>query len=120
MITCVEYVWIGGQNELRSKTKVINGKVDSLRDIPHWNYDGSSTGQAQGTDSEVVIIPRAIFNDPFRNKGSEDSHKLVMCDTYTPGSVPLPSNHRVKAVKIFNRGLKEEPWLIMNIISIHA
>ena len=39
MITCVEYVWIGGQNELRSKTKVINGRVDSLRDLPHWNYD---------------------------------------------------------------------------------
>ena len=117
--TCVEYVWIGGQNELRSKTKVIQhpvihgrpqGIVQSLSDLPKWNYDGSSTGQAQGTDSEVVIIPRAIFNDPFRNKDSEDSHKMVMCDTYTPNNVPLPSNHRVKAVEIFNKGLKEEPW----------
>ena len=110
MITCVEYVWIGGQNELRSKTKVINGKVDSLRDIPHWNYDGSSTGQAQGTDSEVVIVPRAIFKDPFRDKYNEHSHKIVMCDTYTPDNEPLPNNHRVKAVETFNRGLEEDPW----------
>jgi len=26
-----------------------------------WNYDGSSTGQAPGNDSEVTIKPRAVF-----------------------------------------------------------
>ena len=31
-----------------------------------WNYDGSSTGQADGHNSEVLLKPRAIFNDPFR------------------------------------------------------
>lgn len=36
------------------------------QDLPHWNYDGSSTGQAPGHDSEVYLIPRSIFKDPFR------------------------------------------------------
>ena len=41
MSICIEYVWIGGNNELRSKTKVINSNVIQLSDIPIWNYDGS-------------------------------------------------------------------------------
>lgn len=36
------------------------------QELPHWNYDGSSTGQAPGHDSEVHLIPRSIFRDPFR------------------------------------------------------
>ena len=27
-------------------------------DLPVWNYDGSSTGQAPGDDSEVYLVPR--------------------------------------------------------------
>ena len=59
----IEYVWIGGNNELRSKIKVLE---DNIETIPDWNYDGSSTNQASGEDSEVIIKPRCIFNDPFQ------------------------------------------------------
>ena len=37
-----------------------------VTDLKVWNYDGSSTGQADGHNSEVLLKPRAIFNDPFR------------------------------------------------------
>ncbi len=30
-----------------------------------WNFDGSSTEQAPGSDSEILLIPRALFKDPF-------------------------------------------------------
>jgi hypothetical protein len=30
-------------------------------DFEEWNYDGSSTNQAPGHDSEVIIKPRAVF-----------------------------------------------------------
>ena len=30
----------------------------SPEDLPVWNYDGSSTGQAPGDDSEVYLVPR--------------------------------------------------------------
>ena len=106
MKVCVEYVWIGGNNELRSKTKVMDRLVRSIDDLSDWNYDGSSTGQAEGKDSEVIIKPQALFNDPFR-KGD---HKIVLCDTYNPEGKPLKNNHRIWADEIFNQALDEEPW----------
>lgn len=102
----IEYVWIGGNYELRSKIKVLYNDhiVDSLAYIPEWNFDGSSTNQADGTDSEVIIKPRAIFSSQDTN------HKYVLCDTYTPSGIPLETNNRVKAEKIFDKKLSESPW----------
>lgn len=50
------------------------GKKVELSDLPKWNFDGSSTGQAPGEDSEVILVPRAIFKDPFK----AGDHILVM------------------------------------------
>lgn len=44
-----EYVWIGGSgSDLRSKTKTLEKVPKDVKDLPKWNYDGSSTGQAPG------------------------------------------------------------------------
>ena len=101
----VEYVWIGGNNELRSKIKVLED--DETRTIPDWNYDGSSTNQASGEDSEVIIKPRCIFKDPFQKY---PGGQLVLCDTYTPDDLPLSNNMRFLANDIFNKKLDEKPW----------
>ena len=106
MKVIIEYVWIGGGNELRSKTKVMDREVYSVSELSEWNYDGSSTAQATGEDSEVIIKPRALFNDPFRG----GVHKMVMCDTYHPNGEPLENNHRVWAKSVFDQALHEEPW----------
>ena len=106
MKVLVEYVWIGGGNELRSKTKVMDREVYSVSELSEWNYDGSSTAQAAGEDSEVLIRPRALFNDPFRG----GVHKMVMCDTYRPNGEPLENNNRVWAKSVFDQALHEEPW----------
>ena len=104
--TFVEYVWIGGNYELRSKTRVLDKIVESLDDLSVWNFDGSSTSQAEGNDSEVIIKPRALFNDPFRG----GDNKLVLCDTYKPNGEALFNNHRIWAKEIFDQKLEEEPW----------
>ncbi len=44
----------------------VHPRFCAVQELPTWNYDGSSTGQAPGHDSEVYMIPRAIFKDPFR------------------------------------------------------
>jgi len=76
-----EYIWIGGSGtDIRGKTKVLDSAPASVDELAVWNYDGSSTGQAPGHDSEVLIKPAAIFKDPFR-KGD---HIIVICDTYKP------------------------------------
>jgi glutamine synthetase len=102
-----EYIWIGGnKGDLRCKTKTLNFVPKSPEELPHWNYDGSSTNQAPGKDSEVTLVPRAIFRDPFR-KGN---NILVLCDTYDGEGNPLPTNTRAPAQAIFNKALEEEPW----------
>eukprot|EP01083_Nonionella_stella_P018217 50849_1 len=84
-----EYIWIGGSGmDIRSKGKTLPEPVTDPAKLPKWNYDGSSTGQASGEDSEVILYPQAIFRDPFRG----GNNILVMCDTYTPAGEPLPTN----------------------------
>ena len=78
MFVIAEYIWIGGNDyDLRSKSKTIYGiSADDIKlaDLPVWNFDGSSTNQATGINSEVLLIPVAMYNDPFRGEG----HKLVL------------------------------------------
>lgn len=102
----LEYIWIDGTGGLRSKTKVYNGDNPIVSKLPIWNYDGSSTGQATGDNSEVFIRPQSIYNDPFR---SNTPNYLVMCDTLLPDGTPHPTNTRVKAVEIFNKNPNAKP-----------
>jgi glutamine synthetase len=105
-----EYVWIGGTGQdLRCKTKTINKrKINSLDDLPIWNFDGSSTGQAPGKDSEVYLKPVAYYPDPFRR----GNNVLVLCECCLPDGklTPIPTNTRRAAEKIFASKLEEEPW----------
>lgn len=102
-----EYVWIDADDGLRCKTKVIHGKETvELEELPEWNFDGSSTGQAPGEDSEVILVPAAKFADPFRG----GNHILVMCACYTPQGEPIPTNTRTPAKEFFDQALELEPW----------
>uniref|UniRef100_A0A0D9WAM6 Glutamine synthetase n=1 Tax=Leersia perrieri TaxID=77586 RepID=A0A0D9WAM6_9ORYZ len=104
-----EYIWVGGSGiDLRSKSRTISKPVEDPSELPKWNYDGSSTGQAPGEDSEVILYPQAIFKDPFRG----GNHILVMCDTYTPAGEPIPTNKRNRAAQIFSdpKVVNQVPW----------
>ncbi|XP_024359357.1 glutamine synthetase cytosolic isozyme [Physcomitrium patens] len=104
-----EYIWIGGSGtDLRSKARTLPKPVTDPKLLPKWNYDGSSTGQAPGEDSEVILYPQAIFRDPFRR----GNNILVICDAYTPQGVPIPTNKRAAAAEIFSKKevVDEEPW----------
>ncbi|XP_058735904.1 glutamine synthetase leaf isozyme, chloroplastic-like [Vicia villosa] len=48
------------------KKLTISKPVSHPSELPKWNYDRSSTGQALGEDSEVILYPQAIFKDHFR------------------------------------------------------
>lgn len=98
-----EYIWIGGNGELRSKARTLDSKYTKL---PEWNYDGSSTNQAPGYNSEVILKPKASFSCPFR----KDDNILVLCDTYTNDNKPLKTNTRFEADRLFKMALDERPW----------
>ncbi|XP_045458635.1 glutamine synthetase-like [Melitaea cinxia] len=83
-----------------------NNFDENLKDLPIWNFDGSSTGQADGHNSDTFLIARAIYKDPFRR----GNHVLVMCDTFKYNMEPTESNHRVKCQEAYDRCKDEEPW----------
>ena len=58
----VEYVWLDSDNNPRSKTRMLNEKLEKENlEIPLWTFDGSSTGQATGSNSEILLKPCAAF-----------------------------------------------------------
>lgn len=90
-----EYVWVDAKGECRSKTRTLPvARTKAVDTLPRWNFDGSSTDQAPGDDSEVILRPCRIFKDPFRPRSDGLDNILVMCDTYTPAGEALPTNTR--------------------------
>lgn len=92
----VLYVWIDGSGQnLRCKTKTLYTVPASAEEVPIWNFDGSSTNQSAGENSDVYLNPVALFNDPFRGA----PNKIVLCETSTFEHVATPSNKRSTCLK---------------------
>lgn len=104
-----EYIWLDSNQYPRSKTKVVYKDYPlNLEDLPKWNFDGSSTNQSQGQNSEVILKPVKIYPDPFR----KNNHILVLCECMDPNGTPNIYNTRNQALNIFNNNLvkSEQPW----------
>ena len=104
-----EYIWIDGHKptaKLRSKTKVFEGPVKSLDDIPMWGFDGSSTMQAEGSDSDCMLKPIYYLPDPIR--GGDDI--LVMNEVRKPDGSIHESNTRARLVEIAEKHKDEDAW----------
>ncbi len=71
-----------------------------------WDFDGSSTDQAHGHDSDVYLRPAAIFKDPFRG----GDNILVMAETYGNDGTPNKTNHRAACKKVMDQAKDEHPW----------
>ena len=85
------YIWIDGSGEgLRSKTKTLDSAPKSVDELPIWNYDGSSTYQAEGRNSDTYLHPVKMYPDPFRG----GDNVMVMCETYKYDNTPTETNHR--------------------------
>ena len=88
----LEYIWLDGYKptqSLRSKTQVREDFSGKLEDAPLWSFDGSSTEQAEGSDSDCLLKPVAIFPDP----GRKNSY-LVMTEVLNADGTPHESNGR--------------------------
>jgi len=109
-MTILEYIWIGGNGEIRSKTRISNIAINKNIDMPYWNYDGSSTEQADSnSNTEVILKPCKLFKNPLINDNTSN-HYLVLCETCDTDLKPLPTNHRNNANKLFETNLSLEPW----------
>ena len=105
-----DYIWLDNKNNLRSKIKVFeNEAVLDINSYPMWNYDGSSTGQADTENSEVILKPVRVVKDYINYK---DNTYLVLCETYIKSNnelVPHTTNTRNIAVNTFNNNPENKP-----------
>ena len=112
----LEYIWVDGNNGIRSKIRVIHGLsmiTDNMFKDLIWNYDGSSTNQANPDgDSEVILKPCFICNHPLNKYDNYVQSYILLCETFDSFDKPLPSNTRHNAVSIFNSSTDEnhQPW----------
>lgn len=113
--TILEYIWIDNDGKLRSKKRVLyNSAITEYIYIPDWNYDGSSTGQAniELGNTEIVLKPCKYYKNPlFTTTQSDIKSFLVLCDTWTIDEIPISTNTRYPAVQLFNVNLDTDlPW----------
>ena len=88
----LEYIWLDGYKptqSLRSKTMVRDDFDGTLEACPQWSFDGSSTQQATGDDSDCLLQPVAVYPDPDRAAAY-----LVMTEVLNADGSPHESNGR--------------------------
>ena len=106
MNTIAEYIWLDGAQpspKLRSKIKVIPGDfrmrefpfLPKIEEIPVWGFDGSSTQQAEGSNSDCVLNPVRVYRDVTRPNGL-----LVLCEVLDVDGKPHSTNYRKALEKL--------------------
>jgi len=104
------YIWVDGTGEsLRGKTRTLDFVPKSPKELPEWNFDGSSTGQAEGSNSDVYLKPVAIYPDPFRL----GNNKLVLCETLKHNKKISETNHRDSCRAVMEKAADQHPWFGM-------
>lgn len=94
--TKIEYVWVDGTEPtqlLRSKTKIVGLDTTVTKpkpeELPLWSFDGSSTNQASGDNSDCILKPVKVIYDPQRT-----SSFIAMCEVMNADGTPHKTNRR--------------------------
>jgi glutamine synthetase len=97
----LEYVWLDGytpEPNLRSKVKIVDYEsiknVVQVGKLPVWNFDGSSTNQADTGNSDRILKPVRVYTRygfPLEN-----STVYVLCEVMDSDGKPHESNMRAK------------------------
>ena len=114
MLTQATYIWLDGAKptkKLRSKTRILpNSSQDGMRleDFPEWGFDGSSTYQAEGRYSDLILKPVSFIKNPLL----PDENYLVLCEVYNPDHTPHKTNTRSKLRELLDQGAdKVDAWV---------
>lgn len=129
-----EYLWLDANQHLRSKIRNIiekNREVLKISDFLtsdynkekkkeekkeiidilsndkkyFWSYDGSSTGQCENENSEVILIPVNFIKHPFI-----ENSILILCSNYDTYGNPVKGNSRHESEKLFEKNKDKELW----------
>lgn len=104
-----EYIWMDGHKpteKLRSKTKILNETVKSIDDLPIWGFDGSSTMQATGNNSDCMLKPVKYIPDPIRG----GDNVIVLCEVFNADDTVHETNTRAKLREVAEKYKEHEAW----------
>ncbi|SVB51319.1 uncharacterized protein METZ01_LOCUS204173, partial [marine metagenome] len=89
----LEYLWLDGCNptQIRSKTKIVKSFGRKGGEAPIWGFDGSSTEQAKGSDSDCVLKPVRVYPNPLEDS---DYASIVLCEVWNVDDTPHETNTR--------------------------
>ena len=132
MKVTLEYIYLdgytspirtGGEEEsvnanVRSKTKIVNysdldwtlsekNPLPSPEALPLWGSDGSSSRQAEGNSSDIVLKPVYVCKDPTRRTDKGLAY-LVLCEVFDKDGNPHPSNTRAKFRELYKHKKNRE------------
>jgi glutamine synthetase len=88
----LEYILLDGSvptQQLRAKTRVAENFSGKLEDCPVWSFDGSSTNQAGGGSSDLLLKPVFVCPDPDRKNAY-----LVLTEVLNPDGTAHETNGR--------------------------
>lgn len=129
----LEYIWVDKDGMPRSKMRSIEIKLKytgtteenyylTLDEIPLWNFDGSSTGQNIGKDTEVVLRPVRLYRKTGKYKNEKifnENVYYVLCELdleYGENSKILKDgpvegfNTRNWAARVAQKYVEDDPW----------
>ncbi|KAG5511167.1 hypothetical protein JKF63_07109 [Porcisia hertigi] len=119
----VTYIWISCKNshhDIRSKDRTMYLSQDEVARppkellangiFPVWNFDGSSTAQAKGSDTEILLKPVNAFPCFLPRWSSKIPWILVLAECYLPSGKPTTDNSRAIAREVFEQRPDEHPW----------
>src|ERR1700743_3736860 len=93
----LENIWLDGCKpppKHRGKTLVKDfDSFPALEQLPFWGFDGSSTQQAEGHNSDCVLKPVARYPDPEVPNGV-----IVLCEVMHPDGSPHSTNARATII----------------------
>src|SRR5262245_24118390 len=109
-----EYIWLDGAmpiQKLRSKARIValsENQPATIDSFPQWTFDGSSTYQATGHNSDLVLKPVNLVRDPIRGEGNY----LVLCEVFNADGTPHATNTRARLRNVIDFFASEQDaWI---------
>ena len=111
-INFAEYIWLDGNQPtqgIRAKSRTVQLPAEpAVKDFPAWSFDGSSTAQAEGSDSDCLLEPVQVCRDPLRGPGNY----LVLCEVHDAAGNPHSTNYRAHLRNVLaGADTESHPWL---------
>jgi len=108
MTSRVEYIWLDAEGEIREKSRFLTLPMNHMiYHIPNWSFNGSSTGQAPVTKSDLILMPTHMFDYP--NPAPFRTHNIVICEVLNSDGSAHSTNHRRDCINIMKRAMDHEP-----------